>query len=78
MDRNQFINKWVDALEYPRDTISETTKLNDISWDSLSIMTTIGFIDEHYGLVVNAGEIKKCVTVADIIDLTEKTGRNGL
>lgn len=40
-------------------------------WDSMTIVTVIALIDEHYGKSVEGERLAKCRTVADIDALVE-------
>ena len=41
-------------------------------WDSLSIISLIGAIDEHYGISISGEELVKVVTVADIFTMLKQ------
>ena len=40
-------------------------------WDSMTVVTVIALIDEHYGKAVEGERLAKCKTVADIDALVE-------
>lgn len=52
----------VDASEIESDYELEESEM----WDSMTIVTVIALIDEHYGKSVEGEKLAACETVADI------------
>jgi acyl carrier protein len=65
MKRNVFINKLKEQLNIEEE-ISEQTALNISSIETLSI---IAFIDKYFNKQVDPQDLKKILTVSDLIDL---------
>ena len=54
-------------------TVHENDHLQDLAgWDSIGALSLIALVDEQYGVVVDAGALSECDTVADVARLVEK------
>ena len=49
------------------------TLLTDGTWDSVAIMSTIALIDEQFDVPVQGGELGRCLTVQDVLNLIDRT-----
>ena len=59
-----------DILEV--DSVADTDKLeNFVSWDSLSILSLLAFIDEKYNVQLSNSELTSVKTLADVKKLVE-------
>ena len=59
-----------DILEV--DSVADTDKLENFkSWDSLSILSLLAFIDEKYNVQLSNSELKSVKTLADVKKLVE-------
>ena len=59
----------------------ETLHLNDEleilnNWDSLTMLSFIAMIDEHYEVSLSNDEVTSCVTVDDLADLVKRVVGN--
>lgn len=57
-------------LELEPGTISGTETLEEINWDSLSVITFLAMADSNYGLSIPASKLQAVKTVADLLALT--------
>lgn len=57
-------------LELDPGTLTGTETLEEINWDSLSVITFIAMADGNYGLTIPASKLKGVKTIADLLMLT--------
>jgi acyl carrier protein len=66
---NEFIENFKEALDVEGEFNLEK-KLNEIDeWDSMGYISMMAMIDEKYGKVVSANQLKKCETIGDLYKL---------
>lgn len=54
------------------DSVTDTDVLEDFeSWDSLTILSIIAYIDESYNVTISASDLKETKTVGDLKDLVK-------
>ena len=71
MNREEFLNKFVDILQ-TEEKISFGTNLIDIDeWDSLSMISTVAFFDKELNKTISVTQMKEIDTVEDLIKLAE-------
>ena len=63
---NEKIEKLSEALEWDVSKITLETNLDTLQWDSMAMLTVIA-IARTNGKVVKGDDLKKMVTVADVI-----------
>jgi len=61
------------VLQVDAATISPDTVLEGLGWDSVAVLSTIAFIDEHYGITVSGEELSRCATIRDISGLIARS-----
>lgn len=61
-----FYEELAEILEIETDQITPDLRLEDTSWDSLAVVSTIALIDEQYDEAVSADALTSCETVGDI------------
>lgn len=67
MNREDFLEKFIDVLQ-TEEKINFDTKLEDIEeWDSLSMISTVAFLDKDFSIKVSIDDIKNFKTVEDIV-----------
>jgi acyl carrier protein len=65
------LNRDLDSiLELEPGTISGTETLEEINWDSLSVITFLAMADSNYGFSISAAKLQAVKTVADLLALT--------
>lgn len=66
MNKEQFLEEMVEVLQ-TEDGITMDTVLEDLEeWDSLSIMSTMAFLDKNFGVKTNMADYKNMTTIGDI------------
>lgn len=66
MNKEQFLEEMVEVLQ-TEDEITMDTVLEDLEeWDSLSIMSTMAFLDKNFGVKTNMTDYKTMTTIGDI------------
>lgn len=66
MNKEQFLEEMVEVLQ-TEDEITMDTVLEDLEeWDSLSIMSTMAFLDKNFGVKTNMADYKNMITIGDI------------
>jgi acyl carrier protein len=68
---NAFVEKFLEAVDF-QDAVAVTgdTPLASLpEWDSLAALGVIVMCDMEYGKTITGGDLKTCVTVADIYAL---------
>lgn len=61
-----FIRQMEDVLELDEGSIQESTRLEDINWDSLAALSAIVMLQEDYDKVVNNDDFAGIETIGDI------------
>ncbi|MBR2550300.1 MAG: acyl carrier protein [Clostridiales bacterium] len=61
-----------DAFELDEGTLTADTELSELDcWDSMAKLTLIVLMDEECGKTLKSDDIKKFVTIKDILDYME-------
>lgn len=63
---NELYEGLADIFEIDVSEISSDTSLEEHSWDSLAMVSTIALFDELFSREVSVDALKNCTTVADI------------
>ena len=69
MNKREFLSLLEEVIEADPGTIKGTETLEDLAWDSLSVLGFIAAMDERFGLDISPKELNKCKTVDDLIAL---------
>lgn len=65
--KQEFKDDFAEALEVDAGELNPDYVLEDSEmWDSMTIVTVIALIDEHYGKTVGGEELSECKTVGDV------------
>jgi len=71
MQENEIIEEIKEAMEYEKD-ISLEDKLEALEeWDSLAMLTILGFFHDN-NINIEVEDIEKCNTIGDIVNLATK------
>lgn len=76
---SEFYEGLAEILEVEVDQVSSDLKLEEGSWDSLAIVSTIALIDDVYDIQVHPNGIAECKTVGDLEKLVaaQRTSAEG-
>lgn len=70
---DDFLRKLEDTLELDAGSLSESTTLESIDWDSLSALTCLVMLQEDYEVVATNDDLEQIETVGDIYHRFVKT-----
>lgn len=66
MNQNEFLEKFIDVLQTDED-IDFDTKLETLEeWDSLSMISTVAFLDKEFSTKITIEDVKNFKTVGDV------------
>lgn len=68
---NEFYEGMAEILEIEPSEIRPDLSLEEVSWDSLAVVSTIALVDDVYGVTLNPNALAECSTIADIERLAE-------
>lgn len=68
---NEFYEGMAEILELEPSEIRPDLSLEEVSWDSLAVVSTIALVDDVYGVTLNPNALAECSTIADIERLAE-------
>ena len=68
----EFLSQLAEALEMEEDRISLDSKLSELDWDSLAIISAIAIADKCFDVVISIEKLSECKTINDIIEITYK------
>jgi acyl carrier protein len=63
---SEFYEGIAEILEVEVDQVNSELSLEEGSWDSLAVVSTIALIDDVYDVTVHPNAISECKTVGDI------------
>ena len=63
---SEFYEGLAEILEVDEEQVNSSLSLEEGSWDSLAVVSTIALIDDVYDITVHPNAISECKTVADI------------
>ena len=68
MNRMEFLTKMQDILQYEHEEeLTYNTNLLDVEeWDSISIISTVAFLDSEFGKKVTVSDLQDVDTLEDI------------
>lgn len=69
-----FIEKFIGAVDFqnPVDITPETILKDLPEWDSLAALGVIVMMDMEYSLTITGDDLRSCLTVGDIFNLTTR------
>lgn len=71
--KDKLINVLREALEMESDPIEAGDNFREYAnWDSLSQLTLIALLDEHFGVSIPTAQFKELNTVQELVDYVEK------
>lgn len=61
-----------EILDVDTDEISPEMSLDSFDWDSVAALSFIAMMDEEFNKSVKGADIKKLVTIQDVLDMMEE------
>ena len=73
MELQEFIDKFAEAIEIenPEALTGETVFRDLDEWSSLTVMLLVAFYDEEFEKEVGGSDIKACITINDLYELSK-------
>lgn len=71
MTKQEKVEKVAEIFEVEPDSISDVTALDSLHWDSMSMLSVIALVNEHFGKRISGAQIKGFRTVGDILAVME-------
>ncbi len=69
----KFIEQLKEILEMENGHIQLNDHFRDYeNWDSLAALSVIAMMDDEFGVVINAEDFRKLITVSDLIEAVKK------
>ena len=68
----EFLSQLAEELEMEQDKISLDSKLSELDWDSLAIISAIAIADKCFDVVISIEKLSECKTINDIIEITHE------
>ena len=66
----EFLSQLAEEFEMGKDKISLDSKLSELDWDSLAIISAIAIADNCFDVVISIEKLSECKTINDIIEIT--------
>lgn len=66
MTKEEFLPEMQDVLQTETELTMETSLADLDEWDSLAMMATMAFLDQHFGVKVKIADLKTLATIGDI------------
>lgn len=74
MNSEPLIEQLASLLEVTPDVLTIDTRLNKFdTWDSLTKISVLAVVHEHYGVTIEGESLEQVATVGDLTDLVRKT-----
>ncbi len=73
MNTDDLLTDLAKLLMVDKSVLNNSFQLSsDANWDSLSVVSTVAAIDQHYKVPVTGTELMHCKSIGDIFSLIEK------
>ena len=67
MEKEQFIEKFAEALEMDMSELTPETEFRKLSrWDSLAYLSLIAMLDEEFDIQIEQSQFKSMLTIEDV------------
>jgi|WetSurSiteA1Bulk_404760.scaffolds.fasta_scaffold90562_2 acyl carrier protein len=66
MRKSEFINHLAELLEKDPEIVTGDAVLDELGWDSMSVIAFIAFADEKLSVSLKGSQLSKCQTVNDL------------
>ena len=76
MMKEQFRSEFAELLGLIPDNLVESLNLEENNWDSLTVVSTIALVDEHYGVAIDGKSLSGCVTFGELQKIILEKARN--
>lgn len=69
MTQSEFKAQLADFLAVDVSEVTDEALLADLGWDSLSLLSVIGLVEEEWGIEASEAELNACVSVSDMLNI---------
>tara|TARA_B100001989_G_C24498535_1_gene443527 strand:- start:999 stop:1244 length:246 start_codon:yes stop_codon:yes gene_type:complete len=66
-----FFEEFSSLIGVERSSISNNSKLDELEWDSMALISTMALIDEIFDTVISGDKLTECITIGDILALVK-------
>ena len=66
-----FFEEFSSLIGVERSSISNNSRLDELEWDSMALISTMALIDEIFDIVVSGDKLTECITIGDILALVK-------
>ena len=66
-----FFEEFSSLIGVERSSISNNSRLDELEWDSMALISTMALIDEIFDIVVSGDKLTECITIEDILALVK-------
>ena len=74
MNISPFMTDLAQLLEINADQLNEDFQLEScFGWDSLTVVSTIALLDQHFSVQVGGEVLEQCKTIGDLLRLAKET-----
>ena len=72
MDFEPFLKELASLFSVPPEELTEDFRLDpNTNWDSLTIISMMALMDDHFEVEVSGEQLRRCVSVGDVLRLIE-------
>lgn len=73
METAAFLAELAELIEADKSELTDSYSLaENENWDSLALISVVVMFDEHFHLTVANDELRKCMTIGDLVTLIQK------
>ena len=69
MTKKEFLCVIDDILEEPEGTVRGDERLEDLTWDSLAVVSYIATVNAFFDVTLAANDVKNCESIGDLLTL---------
>ena len=67
-----FCDEFSTLIGIERSLIHKDSKLSNLNWDSMALISTMALIDEIFSIVISGDQLTQCETFGDILALLKE------
>tara|TARA_Y100000739_G_C20208303_1_gene284323 strand:- start:188 stop:409 length:222 start_codon:yes stop_codon:yes gene_type:complete len=68
-DLQSFLEELAESIDIEARELKLNTKLKDLDWDSLAVISSIALADMYFNKTITADDISQCSTIEDLINI---------
>lgn len=71
MSKEAFLVNLALVFEVDTDVLNDSYELNSDNWDSVNVVSTIGLIDQYFGITLRGTVLEHCRTLGELFELID-------